>query len=313
MKIVKSDDYLRYMCDVIPIQDIRHIYGPVSYTEHTKNGKVIGVFGEYHKIPKSTSIDKTNTVSVASLLKLMLAARPDRFYDLFLEMSKGYFYSHVFDPFFSECLKVVKRCPYNNLRAHYADYRDMIADPIWKSFVDKFQQIIYYFDEVNDNDPYFTIVNLEHVYSSVITAVVASMRSDAKLNKSQNAHINGLLFRFFEKLIRDHIQDTRSLWFNNNYQFTKRSAKAITNRIMDIFAFYMDMYLLLRVFKTYDTSRNPTHPSTANYCLIYVGDAHAETYRKFLTEEMGFALTNSQRAEDTRLINFIPTQSALFM
>ena len=47
----------------------------------------------------------------------------------------------------------------------------------------------------------------------------------------------------------------------------------------------MDAYMLGRIFKTFDVSKNPTHPSHANNCIVYVSDYNAAVYRMFLKQQ----------------------------
>jgi hypothetical protein len=42
--------YLSKTCDILPIEKIENIVGPVSYNEYIVNDKTIGIFGEFHFI-----------------------------------------------------------------------------------------------------------------------------------------------------------------------------------------------------------------------------------------------------------------------
>lgn len=58
--------------------------------------------------------------------------------------------------------------------------------------------------------------------------------------------------------------------------------------------YLMDYYLLMRMFRTFDTKSKPRKfdSEEANNCIVYVGDAHARLYRKILSK-IGFKTINS--------------------
>ena len=318
--IKPHDFYLRYMCDVIPIKDIRHIYGPISYSEYHKDGQTLGIFGEMHFISNPVEIDKSNTLSVASLIKVLLETRPDRFYDFFLETPTpfvnvdGSRFAGItsFNHFFGDCLKVVKNCPYPNLRAHYIDYRIMIG-PIFADFLPKFMSLVY--EDRGEDDPYYERENLERVMQFTVERVLAFMASDVKLNKglTTTPPTNPSIHEF----IRDQIlRVEKGYWYwikTVKGPFSKFDKIRALNFILDIHSLLMDAYALGRMLKTFKVEEGGIQPARAMNCIVYTGDFHSTTYRDFLYK-VGFDCTISTWSQPgSHLIDFNPYESALLL
>ena len=200
--------YIKEFCDLIPLKNVKKIYGPVSYSEHiSKDGKKrICIFGEEHTLQFPPALNKSDTTTVPSLFRAMIETHPDRFYDFFLELeyiktdekvrSVGI---QVFDHILKDCLRVLKDCPYPNLRAHYTDYRMMLG-PDLKEILVRLNQLM----DLRDSgfkivaDPYYDKENLEQMMADLISRIRQFVESDPKLIKTTSniAENNLVIFNY---------------------------------------------------------------------------------------------------------------------
>ena len=310
------DRFLRTMCDVIPLKNIEWIYGPISYSEHVSpdGSKRVGIFGEVHNVPNYAGINIRNTVSVATLLKILLQ-RGDRFYDFFLE--RDYVKDDLvvraetssFNHFFEDCLKVVKNCSYANLRAHYIDYRSILG--VTYRWI-----VIKYYDLIHNPElyktPYFTKGNLHTVMKQSLEYLGIWFRSAEKIKRMKENDIGARILHFINKEINARVQEFNVLMAKPEASQTFENAMMCMNTIMGLYSLWTDAYTLRRIFKTFARGRSPHQPPTADNCIVYVGQFHAEVYRRFLSEELNFTMT-SNIYNNSSLLYFAPTlRSGLF-
>lgn len=281
--IAGNNVYLLSFCDLIPLQDVQFIYGPISYAEYTDGIRNIAVFGENHDIPvPSFVVNKRNTLTVPSLLKTMLITFPTTFYDLFLESGYVSDKLHIkrtlgivsFDHIFKSCLSVVKNCPFNNIRAHYTDYRTVLSDRRYKQISEKLHS------PKSETDDFFLKENLIFEFITAIDTVTDIINTDPKLLRAHGTPIH--------KFIMERIEKEREMFLHwIDISKMERRIDLLYN-IMSIFVLVMDMYTLIRVFKDFGTT-NPSHPSIAKNAIIYAGEEHAINYKDFF-EKSGFKL-----------------------
>ena len=243
-------DIEEQLCDVLPLSDIKHVLGPVNYSEYKYKDKTISIFGEEHgkyDIGK-VCLGKKGTVTVANFLSSLVLNNRDKFYDLFLEFpyekdttKKNQVHPansavHLIEENFSDCLhsNAKSTCPYKNLRAHYLDVRDrglsMMMDYMERT-KPVHEHIAYTLKVINQNE----IIQKE-------------------LSRS-----------YFKNEISDFI------------------VKNITS--YNAFAMVMDVYTLARIFKKFKESK--TMPSEPTNIIIYAGDAHAQVYEEFMEIQLG--------------------------
>lgn len=296
-RVSTHDMFLLSMCDSIPLSNVRYIYGPVSYAEFTNGERNIAIFGELHNIPvpEEGIIEKYNTVSVPSLIKIMLDTFPTKFYDLFLEFD----YTKVdqptifgitsFNQIFGKCIKVVKDCPFDNIRVHYTDYRSVLYN------IYAYQTFTWYFQSLNNQDayqylintdPYLTIENLINVFENAVKITKDNILKEPKLKINTETPIYYFVLMELDKLrydfsyIIDDFKDYNTTDFKDPLTFDE--IRIIFVQVMKVYAFFMDMYTLGRLFKSF-APKNTTHPTLALNSVIYAGEMHAYNYRKYLT------------------------------
>lgn len=309
--------YVAYLCDRIPLKNVQFIYGPISYTEHVKDGKRIGIFGESHNVKVNKELNIHDTTTVPSLLLSLLKSNPSKFYDLFLEVEYKKEEYHqisgikIFDRFFSDCLKIDKeKCLYKNLRAHYIDYRTVMEE--FKVFAVKLGN--------NELEP---IHNAEIHILKILRNVQEFIKTDLKLQR-EIKHVYPQIQLFLNRKFANIMK---------NIQLLDKEDKHQIRIILPIYSLIMDVYAIGRMFKQFDMSRfkrvyppgasknlkkkiDKTFllpPSTAENCIIYAGDRHAQNYRDFLENEMGFEKIVDIRINENNLLDFTSFKSSSFL
>jgi hypothetical protein len=95
------------------------------------------------------------------------------------------------------------------------------------------------------------------------------------------------------------INDSVNIIFNNDKYTVSEfvdAFKLVNDILFSIGAHFADLYTLLRVFKTFNLSEMKQkayseatdQPDKAHNIIIYAGDAHSQTYRKFLEDVLHF-------------------------
>lgn len=285
-------DFLKETCDFLPLEDITSVYGPISYNEFRIGDRKIGIFGEAHII-HARPVDKKTTVTPAALINSILKSNPSTFYDFFLELDYV-FPRHAgishFDHLFRECLTFVKNCPYENLRAHYVDTRPVAVSGSLNDVID----YMYSTDTLNAR---YMKAQMYRIKKDVKEYII----SNKKLKK-ETGNIRAHFIQYiYDNLIRlELVLDTALRNYVDNPSASNRVS--FYEALMHYASLAMDTYTLGRIFKTFNTARsNPTHPTTATNCIVYVGDAHAEEYCKFLSTYMRARPVVSIRSESQLL------------
>ena len=285
-------------CDVLPLNKINYILGPISYREYIWGNINICLFGDIHLIEEDCP-NQIGTVTFAGFLKSLLTQRQDIFYDFFAELDyinvKDKHYQgrsnddsvvnfNLVSNSFEECFKLDKRaCPYENTRMHYIDYRTVnrnysLTSPDYftsgneYSFVTIYARIYedlvhgVYKDEDNDNEEYLNYPLFEFLSYSTQKFI----DKDPKINKQlQNSYISKDIW---DKFVNDYMEDLRA----------KKREKANLSLIdfLPIFSIIMDIYALGRMFRTFNIT-DTKRPQMPENIIIYVGNFHASVYNHF--------------------------------
>jgi hypothetical protein len=270
--------YVSKLCDVIPLENIKFILGPISYTEYDYNGMTISIFGEFHAIGGSSDciIDNPkNTILVYDFLDSVINSHPDTFYDVFLEIRRdmlppnatsgveptylNYWKITSSNSIFMKCISNHENCPYENARIHYTDLRDDGIIP------------------PSDNLQKF----IKEVYEN-----------NSKIMKEiRKSYLGDLIIKYIEILIVSYDDSTQL---------------SHSDRVLMATTTIMDMYLLSRVFKVFAPSTSgKSKPEDIKNAIIYVGELHAGHYRDFIELVLGLTpnikyLTKTYMADDER-------------
>ena len=304
-------------CDYLPLTEVSSILGPATYNEWTVgDGKVIGIFGEYHIIPLESvkHINKQSTLIFPNFLKALLATNKTIQYDLFIE--KAYVYDEDMDDDevdpaatifnilsidFKSCLTFVKNCKYTNLRAHYIDYGRTSDEWFNHMYND-----IYFGTKGIRN--YIQLSTMREEYDKRFSDVLEFIRTDTKIAKQLSPTTNSI-----RNSIRNYIEGSllitklkfllflegndietvtmMSLKIKTYKDFTKRFAKnedsvdmheyktELVMRLIKLYTHIMDIYALGRLFRSF--KKNGTK-SFSNNSIVYVGQDHAILYNNFM-------------------------------
>jgi hypothetical protein len=89
------------------------------------------------------------------------------------------------------------------------------------------------------------------------------------------------------KFLNDYyiLNETNSLIYYYNQYFINKDVLYTISTSTSINALYMDLYMLLRIFKTPSITTNykkKYYPHNNKNIIIYVGEGHANNYRNFL-------------------------------
>jgi hypothetical protein len=114
------------------------------------------------------------------------------------------------------------------------------------------------------------------------------------------------ILHFIQKEITETVMKYRDMWkknvnivLNNDKYTDAEFIDAFTTikiSILTVNAIYTDLYTLLRIFKTFNMSEMKEkaykeatdQPDKAHNIIIYGGDFHSQTYRKFFTDILNF-------------------------
>jgi hypothetical protein len=113
------------------------------------------------------------------------------------------------------------------------------------------------------------------------------------------------ILHFIQKEITETVMQYRDIWKKNVSIINNHEHKvaefiaafiSIHQSIAKVNALYTDLYTLLRIFKTFNMSeikekaykQATDQPDKAHNIIIYGGDFHGQTYRKFFTDILNF-------------------------
>ena len=186
---------------------------------------------------------------------------------------------------------------YHNSAAQFSNFfrselpdklRVFIKDPIIKKILNELSE---------PNEERYKDIWLKH-----LSDFSHNMKELDRLDKEMKDKI----LHFIKKEIIEKIMKYRRSWianvyiiFNNHEYTDEQFVTAFENTykpVLRINVLYTDLYTLLRIFKKFKISEMKEkaykeatdQPEKAHNIIIYAGDFHAQTYRKFLKEVLNF-------------------------
>jgi hypothetical protein len=124
--------------------------------------------------------------------------------------------------------------------------------------------------------------------------------------ENDDPEMKDTILHFIQKEITETVMKYRDIWKKNvsiileNDKYTDvefiNAFITIKRSIIIVNALYTDLYTLLRIFKTFNMSEikekaykeATDQPDKAHNIIIYGGDFHGQTYRKFFTDILNF-------------------------
>ena len=180
----------------------------------------------------------------------------------------------------NKCVKQRENCPAPNARIHGVDVRQVgriLGNQIAEAYPDPETSDIP-FDEAVQN-----IINMSvNIFASV------------KMQKQ----IQGLPKCMFKKLVKKFTENLKNCLLEINIPEISYDDR-ITSLVMCIGGILMDVYLLGRLFKNFDTSKERGQPSRVSNAIIYTGLSHSTEYRDVL-ESCGFKVVFENQSSDPK-------------
>ncbi len=304
-KVLSNLIYNHFNLQNTPKPNYRYISGPKNCSLWTsyKYKKNIYIFGEYHGFEQNCSEYKETKgkyIEIQEYFK-QLFMTTDVFIDFYLEIPSFkkeeynkfdyYMYGDVY--FLSRLRKENYKCiepkTRNNLpeckltRSHYIDIRTNYID----NELLEFQDFLFF------SSPY-----LNKYKSTIDKLSISKEKLEEYIIEMYNSIIkdkyrNNKFFKWIDNYIKQQIKnEIKKLKFSQikkelkdlhiNTQNKKTKLRSFMSRIGGII---VDSYTLFRVFRDFKTEKD--QPISPHNIIIYAGDYHAYTYRKFL-KSIGF-------------------------
>ena len=290
------------MCDILPEDKVKGVFGPHMYAEfhgnfQSRDGrqsveKTITLFGEYHTLEnyeaygsKIENLDFNGVIPFHSYVKMLLLSHPNKIYDLYTERpfinDKWYkeklcylnFSMSLIDQQFENCFQLNKsRCEYKNLRAHYTDIR--IYNDTKERLNSFFLGVKNKLTEVKTKDQ---LKNFWPQIYGIFWRCIVMHFFNSQLVDNDNADvIKEFITKKLEKIVKE--EKLYSL-----KKIEKNPGNVLTDDLkFNITVLLMDIYILARLTKNknFNTQQN---------IIIYAGGLHIKLYIKFL-KYIGFTL-----------------------
>jgi hypothetical protein len=187
---------------------------------------------------------------------------------------------------FTNCLSLEKNCEYENLRAHYCDFRSKF--PVIYEF--EFLKLHSFLSDYQYNDGEIDISKYESIndpitYFKKHNEMVEKFLKDDIIQKELSKSIYreeilmfiSIVDKINTKTILEFIDKNKKLF--DDGIFTRHNSKdylKYLNYYNLLYGVVMDIYTLARMFKIFGND------SIAENIIFYGGDHHCNLYRKFL-------------------------------
>ena len=295
-----------------PISDVKYITGPVSLTEHISEeyGMHVYVFGDYHtkQTVRAEDASATNTVHINTFFMDLINLMAPNIVDLLVELTyvSGKAPSHKMENIdtyindvaqtFVSCLEVKKtpvcKSAYPNLYVHCVDVRSVepikTLDELWQEdnlekidpeALPKYIEVLDQHTKCRDLDICKISKQLANVREPTFHSEITKLLTQLDQLRPTSAELKAALPLPFQPASEDLLKEVTyiaDVQKRNALAYKFKLKLLVYNKLL------MDLYLLGRSFRTF-ASRD----GRGRYKIIYVGDAHAETYRQFVTA-LGF-------------------------
>lgn len=289
-----------YYDEAIHISLPELIEGPLSVSEHrsTKYNKRIVVFGEQHVHKQGCGGKK-----ISQFLQEVVSSHPNKQFDLFLEIpyltQETEFPKEATDDIerillaFRNCFRYTKgNCEYPNLRAHYTDMR------IANQLTDLSRLVERIVQDSDNTKAWEEVVRIFKGTKDPLQYIIDQADIQGKLAKQlreADPEVVQSLLNYYRQRISDlpkfiteveeYISVLKRGYVNHG------TSRKLGKQLIIIYSIVLDLYLLGRIFRKFQDADSPTN------ILIYVGDAHAEAIRGFLTQ-LGFEKIHEVQSEN---------------
>ena len=304
------------------------IHGPITLSQHfsSKYNKMFYILGDIHERQKDCHVPRSAVVSnISKFLEETVKINEPRIIDIFLEVEfiskerpfrtkylprQGFLIDISSD--WNDCLQIQKKlCKYKNLRMHYADIRRSgrhYTDVETFEYLRESFETLYYnlkrkqgqFRNLEDEEDFqadfgYTKDLIKKIDIKGLRKIVRELKIDKQLDAISNRDVreaieetfltNGFYNPEFFDILHTEIEPlvdeayaSPSSAFDNLHQI------GLSFELLVIWeAFLMDAYLIARAFRSFQIPEEDSR-----YIIIYVGEFHANRYRTFLDNILGF-------------------------
>jgi len=286
----------QFNCKELPLKNIKYILGPSVFYHYEIGGRNIYMFGEFHDelsrgiLYLTPDMTKYNTVLFSSFLTSLVKTNTETKYDVMFENVFRFDKGGATSPFivsatptidkltedFHDCIFEAYRekCPYENMRIHYVDYRknEAIHDTKFKklhAFVDNFYTIA----ETKQYD-----------FLGEMTSEMLDILHSSKIQKQFKAIVDLTIRKKLYKFFKENIESS-SAWIQE-YIENGDIANAREAYILTVVQI-LDMYALSRILRNFtDVKKGKQFVGTGKDVIYYAGKAHIDALRMFFEEDL---------------------------
>ena len=307
----------------IKIPFVNKLTNVISLTYHVLNNKKIYIFGEHHYPTDNCSINKTG-IPVFDFIKMNIENIPkfiDIFLESpFIMKDQEKLKQYIdksqigtlrnFEKQYSNCL-YFKHCNLPNIRFHRTDVRKIVFQPPFVPYIlhliymieniirskklEDYKKYLQVYHNIINNQNYNESINIYKEKSKNINTLIPLLHYPfSKIRKQiDNTYID-LFKNYIERSLKEIDQKYIDFNFINNFitnlpknkfpiftQYDTLKTIVVTNLTFE--SIFMDIYLLARVFRKFNNEKYKNSKEPENI-IIYVGDKHAQTYRKILNQ-----------------------------
>jgi hypothetical protein len=280
---------------------VKEYYSP-KYDKH------IYLFADIH-VRNSTCESAKNKIGITDFLKKTIVMNHDKVIDFFIElpvsvmdeescsnslrMKKGLTMTSYLEEIrveFSSCCGDKKSCEFDNLRYHIMDNRQegLIGKLITKIFTTDRNNGLEFLNTIRSE--FLEAIGLDPISLKEWTDMLIPPKTRKQLKKS---NIEREIYETFENQIYLTWQAIKSVQQYYKKEIPAKQVKNITN-LFDVPM--MDIYILSRMFRTFQQKENEYSESPKNI-MVYAGMYHINLYSRFLTK-LGFKLLHKAEQKD---------------
>jgi len=290
------------------INDIwEYIEGPCSISEHydspsgkntsgkNMDNKHIYLIGDFH-VKNSLCMDNTRNINLGKMIERTVKYNKNKMIDIFIETTYRRYDNKGNLDFPPEILyNKLKSLELKNIRLHYTDFRTILEQKFGIiGLLYKVMLISNTGSEVGISELKLyigTVIQklLKYVGDDTFDFLFSIYNVDGKILKQINNVDEPMRSKIASFFRNEHKNYTKSFVLGKMYSFLtlldttllEDSKVAISKFTVEWIAFILDIYIISRVYRNFRSIPNK-YSESPNNIIIYAGEHHIKTYRKFL-------------------------------
>ena len=290
------------------------IQGPVSLYEiivpTAKGNKHIYAFGDIHV--KETTCSKT-TKDITTFITETINANSDKVIDLYVEVAfkepwkTDKSYLEDMGRIFSDCYLQRRNCPFKNARFHYVDIRQGESE----SFKDLFRLYVELEQIIHDKGSGKVLLDTLRRYEKISQVSTflqpkGDLLSERLMEKEKRkSNMTDKIISYFRKCIDPSIHKMHELKskleestvYSGGVSKNLNDWKYFTMNLLNILSCYVDIYTLLRIFRSFRVVAGKISTDPENI-ILYMGNTHIKRIVDFLETVAGGEVVFENTSED---------------